>query len=295
MSSLNTDKIHIISLDLDGTLLNNRKQISTYSENVLNALQDKGYIIVLNSGRFYHEMTSYAKQLNLELHGGYLCCSNGYIVHDLKNNTHHEFTSINSSQAQEILQIAHQGKLLSYLRFNDLYHLIAPSFISYLNSICRFFVRLFNPFLPEKVRHLTHRVIHLKICNYHEKLTYTSLEKICFIALPFQLKRFKKDICKIRNDVQFFEVNTFSHELVKKGVSKADSLTYICSLHGYTLDNVIAFGDSGNDISIISTAGIGVRMKNSKSILDAHGSHISEFNNHQDGVAKFLEQHFLKN
>lgn len=293
MCSLNTDKIHIISLDLDGTLLNNRKQISSYSQGVLKCLQDKGYIIVLNSGRFYHEMMAYAKQLELETYGGYLSCSNGYVIHDLKNNSSHEFTSINYNEAQKIMKIVKKHKLLSYLHFNENYYLLSPLWITYINRFCRQIVRFINPVLPEKIRHLTPRVLDVRFCSYHDILPYSHLEKICFVGFPFQLKKFQKMICREQSDVQFFEVNTFSHELVKKGVSKADSLTYICESHGFTLDNVISFGDSGNDISVLSQTGIGVIMKNSKAILKGHGSHTSKFSNHEDGVARFLEENFL--
>ena len=64
-------KIKMIVSDLDGTLLNDAKKISTFTEKTLLEYQQQGCIVVLASGRFQREVDRYAKQLKLKEYNGW--------------------------------------------------------------------------------------------------------------------------------------------------------------------------------------------------------------------------------
>ena len=51
---------------------------------------------------------------------------------------------------------------------------------------------------------------------------------------------------------------------------------------------VIAFGDDHGDMDMLREAGVGVLMKNANPQLRGQTSHISQFTNDEDGVARFL-------
>ena len=51
-------------------------------------------------------------------------------------------------------------------------------------------------------------------------------------------------------------------EIMPKGVSKASALKKICKRGGFTMDEIMAFGDAQNDIQMIESVGIGVAMGN---------------------------------
>ena len=63
-------------------------------------------------------------------------------------------------------------------------------------------------------------------------------------------------------------------------------------LTGDKLADVIAFGDDFGDFEMLKEAGVGVMMKNGRPELLGKTSHISRFTNDEDGVAKFLEEYF---
>ena len=66
----------------------------------------------------------------------------------------------------------------------------------------------------------------------------------------------------------------------------------LMKLVGGTLEDVIAFGDDHGDMDMLREAGVGVLMKNASPQLHGQTSHISRFTNDEDGVAKFLEMYF---
>lgn len=74
--------------------------------------------------------------------------------------------------------------------------------------------------------------------------------------------------------------------------TKALGNSNLMKLVGGTLADVIAFGDDYGDFEMLKEAGVGVMMKNGRPELLGKTSHISEYTNDEDGVAKFLEEYF---
>ena len=66
----------------------------------------------------------------------------------------------------------------------------------------------------------------------------------------------------------------------------------LMKLVGGSLEEVIAFGDDHGDMEMLREAGVGVLMKNANPALHEGGLRISEYTNDEDGVAKFLEEYF---
>ncbi|MFC4023884.1 Cof-type HAD-IIB family hydrolase [Oceanobacillus longus] len=77
-----------------------------------------------------------------------------------------------------------------------------------------------------------------------------------------------------------------------KGVSKARALHFLCDKIGITMKEVMAVGDSLNDIKMIQEAGIGVAMGNAQEAIKNVANHITDSNN-EDGVAKAIESFAL--
>ena len=82
-------------------------------------------------------------------------------------------------------------------------------------------------------------------------------------------------------DARFFDFTT-------PGVSKLDALRSICDLHGIAREEVIAFGDSPNDLPMIRWAGHGVAVANAHRDVVA-GADATARSCDEDGVARYLE------
>ena len=57
---------------------------------------------------------------------------------------------------------------------------------------------------------------------------------------------------------------------------------------------VLVFGDNGNDIDMFHTAGISVAVGNALPEVQTEADFVCGTND-EDGVARFLEEHLLKN
>ncbi len=71
-------------MDLDGTLLNSKKEITPITEQKLIEMQQKGTILVLASGRIKNRMDRYAKQLHMDEYPSFLIEANGSCIYDYK-------------------------------------------------------------------------------------------------------------------------------------------------------------------------------------------------------------------
>ena len=102
-------------------------------------------------------------------------------------------------------------------------------------------------------------------------------------------------IDRLRDEVRswgLYEV-TQSHvvnmEISPLGINKGYGVKRVCDYLGITLDEVMAVGDSHNDLTMLEAAGLGVAMENAlpavKAIADFHTS-----SNEEEGVAKAIQR-----
>ena len=81
-------------------------------------------------------------------------------------------------------------------------------------------------------------------------------------------------------------------ELNAPGVTKGSGLLALAEKLGLRRDQVMAVGDSGNDLSMIEDAGLGVAMGNATPEILAAADAVTADNNH-DGVALAIEKYAL--
>jgi HAD superfamily hydrolase (TIGR01484 family) len=103
---------------------------------------------------------------------------------------------------------------------------------------------------------------------------------------------------RVRNAIQKldqFEV-TNSHpwniELNPRGISKATGLREVCNIRKIDMSEVIAVGDSMNDLTMIQEAGCGVAMGNAQDELKLAANMVTSSND-EDGVAEVIKQFIL--
>lgn len=80
-------------------------------------------------------------------------------------------------------------------------------------------------------------------------------------------------------------------ELIPKGIDKATAIRQIQTLHGIDADHTFVFGDGQNDLGMLRAAKYSVAMGNALPEVKAVANYVTE-TNVNDGVAKFLQQHF---
>lgn len=76
------------------------------------------------------------------------------------------------------------------------------------------------------------------------------------------------------------------------GINKAKGLEKVCGLLGISMKNVMAVGDSLNDIAMITDAGLGIAMGNAQEAVKQAANDITGTNN-ENGVAQAIRKWVL--
>ena len=263
--------ISVIVIDLDGTLLNENHCISTSSIQTLQQLNSDGIEVVLATGRHYQDVYLLAQQLAFPV---WLITSNGARVHNLKGELIYE-NHIPGHLVAEILKLSTGFEVHRNIYQQDLW-LVEEANEPLLN-----------------IHHSSG--FAYRICDFAH-LDYRHIDKFYFNASYERLKPLHHQLTQAFGEQLYITFTTEHYlEVMNQGVSKAQGLLSILNQMDITLDQVMAFGDGLNDLELLKNVAHPVVMANAhpelkRQIPDAYQT----LSNQNDGVARYLEQYFLK-
>lgn len=282
--------IKLIVSDIDNTLISNQGHLSSYTINAFLGYQKQGYRVMLATGRFLHEAQNIIDTLKLQEFHGFVACCNGSQVIDLANHTTHTFDMIEIEEAALLMTIAQQYHLTLYIQLDEKYHLQIHPRMNTIAKLARMSAKLIRPISSHRIRPYVNRLIETNVTTQCSSIVDQKLYKICFLGSAKHLEAYRKAIHEqYPNKYNFFDVTKFSMEIVRRNVSKGNAVQYVCDQLHITMDQVIAFGDSGNDESMLERVGIGVTMKNGYGPTLRKATIVSAYTNHEDGVARTLK------
>lgn len=257
----------LIAIDLDGTLLNSEDKISLESKEYLMELRKQGYVIVIATGRTL-------KSAMLVTDGApfahCIISNNGGVVFDNLNKRILKKENISYKTAQSILNL--YDACMSCIEMADL---------EYYNKYCEVFEGNLE--------------YSRKIDNMFEFLE--NKNDIFQISILFKndkyAERINKYILNNFSELDSIVVHSCNSdkvhiEMFKNGVSKYKAVSYIARLCDIPNENIIAFGDSENDLEMIKNSGVGVAMANAVDVLKENAKHITKTNN-ENGIVEFLK------
>lgn len=259
----------LIALDMDGTLLNDKKKISFRTRKYLQKLQKQGHIIALASGRPSRALFPYYNKLKLN---SPLICYNGAYVFDPHDDTF-------------------KGECLKFPReiIKDLYLTLKETSIN--NIMCENDTDIW---LDKKDLYLA-KFFWYEGTNMH----YGELDKTLQndpMTLIIQLKSLenqKNVIDAIKKypelGVRFWGTSPYC-EIHFKKINKGAGVNYIANQYHIKKDNIIVFGDEDNDVDLFPSGGISVAMKNSHDDIKKYANMVSLKDNNHDGVYYTLKK-----
>jgi Cof subfamily protein (haloacid dehalogenase superfamily) len=261
----------LIAVDVDGTLINDRLELSRHSLELLKKVLAEGHLLVLASGRPYRAMKPYYDLLGLS---SPIICYNGAHVFDPQDPT---FIELKRPFPQEVVKdIAKKSEGLvssfmcesekrAYLLREDTY---LDHYFPYQNGDYR--LGKIPEILSEDVYTMLYR------CTHHN---VTKLQAIVESHPGIKYRHW---------------TSSFYSEAYLEGVSKGSALAYIINRYGFAKDDIYAYGDSDNDFEMLELAGHPFALKSCKSeLLRSHFPQTKNGNN-QDGVAVSLAEELLK-
>ena len=275
--------IRAIVMDIDGTLANSRKGISPKTRSVLIRAQGLGIRLILASGRPTNGLKRFAHLLDMPAHHGLLVSYNGSRVTDCRSGDILFHEAMSAQEAKAVL--AHVQTFPHLHPMIDLGEDMcvprdAGHFIAYNGKPFPvfFFEARGNGFRLRRVNDLV-------------PLINGPVDKILTTASPKYLQAHWQEIAApFQNSLSCMFTSAFYFEFTAKGVDKAKALASVLPSLGITQEEVIAFGDGPNDLSMLQYAGIGVAMENAVPQLKDAADEVTLSNN-ADGIAAALLKH----
>ena len=268
----------LMAVDMDGTLLNSKKEISPRTVEAIRKALDEGYEVVLSTGRSLSEVEQYLK-LFPQMRYAILC--SGAVVKDLRTGENLKMAAVEAEIARSVVE-ASRGMEVNILYFigNGIYE--AQS-------------------VRDKLEYYNcgmYRELHETCANWVEDPYAVMLERPEeLVKLNFYLHDEEEyRILGERLDemgVSHPSGSILNYEISAVGVSKAEGLQVLCDHLGISIRQAIACGDEENDFNMIQAAGLGVAMGNAIDAIKEIADVVVADCDH-DGVAEAIETYLGK-
>ena len=274
----------LILCDLDGTLLDNKSKISTYTRDVIKRIVAEGHIFVLISGHTPHATLHHYKQLGLK---HLMCNLNGAYIW---NPSDKKFPSVNLCFNWNIaVDILSSHKIMQYVKnfavenYKGTYMKYIPKAESELKELTRAF-RIRN---NQKISLCKSDLSNLFKVDCHSiLLQLKSQSKEMLNKLIYELHSFSK---KLNSHVWFDPEVGYLVEISTRFVTKPTALTYLSNYYSIPLEQCVVFGDGDNDIVMLKNAIYSFAMANASIPVKLAARYITKFANDNDGVARTLD------
>ncbi|MDR2499127.1 MAG: Cof-type HAD-IIB family hydrolase [Tannerellaceae bacterium] len=268
-------KYKLLVLDVDGTLLNDNREITPPTLSSLLLVQQMGVAIVLASGRSTHGLRPLACRLELDKYGGFIMSYNGGQIINMQT-----------------------GELLFERR-------IDPQSLPYIEGVAKkngFTILTYHgdtifatDASDERVREEAARnnMRRVQAENFASTIDFSPCK--CMMtspdieALAALEKRLKQ---RLGGSLDVFRSEPYFLEVVPPSVNKADTLGVLMSKLEVVPEQMIAIGNGVCDIGMIQMAGLGVAMGNAGEAVKLCADYTTASNN-DDGVARAVEEHII--
>ncbi len=273
-----SNRIRLLGLDLDGTLLNNKKLLSKVNEDSIKEAMGKGVVVVPITGRPKKGIPDTILKL---FHSSYIITSNGAVTTDIKaqkdidsvylsNQTVVDiFTLIQNIKEKVEFEIFVDG--VGYAQKQQFYTIREKyretPLESYINS-SRSPVDDMNSFITSRKNDITGISVMTASIDIKNKLINV-LTEFCNIKIT----------SSIPTDLEINAVNA----------GKGLALLRLANSLGIKKSEIMACGDSENDIEMLEIAEIGVAMNNADEKVKAIADYIT-LSNEENGVAYAIDR-----
>ena len=258
--------------DLDGTLFDDNKNISSENLEAINRIKNEGVLFTICSGR----QIDFVKRINNELgKNDYFIASNGAIIYDNKNE---EILFSSVMPDERCKYLIEYGKAHNFLVRVD------TAYIRYLNDMSKSVSTEIELDEDTDIFLSKNEVIQITLCTEKRE----DLDEIIDYV---ENKTYDLSIANIFLS-KFREYRLWAINILNKSASKGNAISGLCKYLKINTDEVVAIGDDLNDASMIKAVGMGVAMENAMPSVKEFAKYITTGNN-ESGVAKAINEFFV--
>lgn len=274
MSNLDINSKKALVVDIDGTLLNSKKEITPATAEAIRQVLLAGHEVVIASGRPLPGMRKCGRELQLKEYGGYLLSYNGAKVINCKNEEVIFEKTLPANIPAEIYEYAkaHGAGVVSF------------------EGDC-----VISGFEPNEYVKLEakHNGLDIKVIDNFPEYIDFPVNKCMIMDEGDKDALYEKELLeKYGDSLSIYRSEVYFLEIMHAGISKSETLDAILPVLGVKRENTICCGDSYNDISMIEYAGVGVAMGNAKPEVKSVADYITATND-EDGLVEVINKFIL--
>lgn len=264
----------LVALDIDGTLLNSQKQLTSRVIAAIESAKQQGTQVVLASGRPLEGMLSIANQLGLDGVDDFILPFNGSLILKPVSREMIHSAILTGKDAIELKQLA--DKLgVNILAFSPTRGLITPKKNTYTDY-------------EAKLNNIEYSLFDFELLAHDEPIS-----KVMMIDEPDLLTSAIEQIpSSLQAKYSMARSLPFFYEFMNPESNKGMGMAALTKHLNLTPEQVICVGDADNDLEMIQFAGLGVAMSNASEKVKASANFICASND-QDGVAEVFEKFIL--
>lgn len=269
----------LVAIDLDGTLLNSRKEVSEENIRTIKRVVEKGVKVVICSGRIFKAGSYYASLIGTR--EPVIAC-NGAVIKEIEGHKLIYDNPLSLGDCLRIIDICHGEKVYFHAYVQDTMYAEMLEFdaLDYWKA---------RKQIPEEYR-FDIRIVD----NFMTVITkdFKPVSKFVVISDDFdQLTRVRKEIESI-DGVTVASSRNDNFEVYRSGVSKGNALRILSERLGIDRQQIVAIGDNENDYTMIKYAGLGIAMGNAEDIIKSMADDVT-LDNDCHGVAEALKKYIL--
>ena len=268
-------KYKLLVLDVDGTLLNDEREISKRTLAALLKVQQMGVRIVLASGRPTYGLMPLAKTLELGNYGGFVLSYNGCQIIKAQNGEILFERRINPEMLPYLEKKARKNGFAIFTYHDDTLITDSPD-----NEYIK------NEALLNNLKIIRGDEFSTAIDFAPCKCMLVSDKEKALIGLEQHWEK------RLAGTLDAFRSEPYFLEVVPCGVNKANTLGALLEHLGVTREEVIAVGDGVCDVTMLQLAGMGVAMGHSQDSVKVCADYVTA-SNEEDGVALAVEKLIL--
>ena len=276
------DNYKIVFIDIDGTLVNDEKQIPKENIETIKKLKTKGIEVVLASGRPYHSIEKYS---NIAGAMPYIIGSNGGVVVNYKEDKLLYNANIDKPLALEILKFVKANNLFTAITLSG--NLVLENEMYSLTKENRDELIVVNS-LEEYLKNTNESIIKFSIMSDNKEDLQIAREKL---INKFNITITNVDTFVIPNKYRKAGKNPYIMDIMKEYVNKGEAIKKLCKYLNLNTQEAIIFGDGLNDIELFELDAYKVAMKNAKDKIKEMADFVTISNN-EAGVAYKLNKIF---
>lgn len=273
------NNIKLVVSDLDGTLLNSDKRISDINLNAIKRLREKGILFTICTGRIATMIEPYVNDLGIEIP---VITTNGAVIWDPVNNKAVADKPMDKSEVLKIVDYCNSKKLEYCLLTLD------TNYFSGDNFLMKRFDKYNSIASEQGMKSMKLELMQCFDSRDNDTLVYKML------IYSDVTKSFDEgaDYLRSLTNTGFTSSEKGLLDIMDSKINKGQGVEMLANVMGLEMDEVCAFGDYDNDISMLEKVGLSVAMGNALPRVKTVANYITKTND-EHGVAYFIHKHLV--